>query len=89
MTVTILDFHAEWCGPCSTQEPILDELMEKVSDVKLEKVDVDENQQRANDYSVRSIPTIVVLDENEEIVDRFVGVTQEETLLDAIEVAKA
>jgi thioredoxin 1 len=89
MSVTILDFHADWCGPCSTQDPILEELMEKVSDVTLEKVDVDENQQRANDYSVRSIPTIVVLDNEGEVVDRFVGVTQEETILDAIEVAKS
>lgn len=89
MPVTLKDFHAEWCGPCKTQDPIIDELEEDWGDrVSFEKIDVDENQDVANEYQVRSIPTIVV--ENEDgVVERFVGVTQREQLEDAFEEAGA
>ncbi|MFC7167022.1 thioredoxin [Halospeciosus flavus] len=89
MTVTLKDFYADWCGPCKTQDPILEELEEEWGDrVEFEKIDVDENQDVANEYQVRSIPTIVV--ENDEgIVERFVGVTQADKLEDAFEQAGA
>jgi len=89
MTVTIKDFHADWCGPCKTQDPILEDLEEDYGDsVTFEKIDVDEAEDVANEYQVRSIPTIVV--ENEEgVVERFVGVTQREQLEDALEDAGA
>ncbi|MFB6295215.1 MAG: thioredoxin family protein, partial [Halobacteriales archaeon] len=61
MTVRLKDFYADWCGPCKTQDPILEELEEDWGEqVDFEKIDVDENQDIANDYQVRSIPTIVV-----------------------------
>jgi thioredoxin 1 len=89
MSVRILDFHADWCGPCKTQDPILEELETEEGDqFDLEKVDVDENQDVANDYQVRSIPTLVV--ENDDgVVDRFVGVTQKEDLKTALNEATA
>ena len=89
MTVRLLDFHADWCGPCKTQDPILEELIEDWGDsVDLEKIDVDENQDVANEYQVRSLPTVVV--ENDDgIVDRFVGVTQREQIEAALEKAGA
>jgi thioredoxin 1 len=89
MTVTLKDFYADWCGPCKTQDPILDDLEEDYGDsVTFEKIDVDEAEDVANEYQVRSIPTIVV--ENEEgVVERFVGVTQREQLEDALEDAGA
>ena len=89
MTVTLKDFYADWCGPCKTQDPILDEMEEDWSDrVTFEKIDVDEAEDVANEYQVRSIPTIVV--ENDEgVVERFVGVTQREQLEDALEEAGA
>lgn len=89
MTVTLKDFHAEWCGPCKTQDPILEELEEDWGDrVTFEKIDVDENQDIANEYQVRSIPTIVI--ENDDgVVERFVGVTQREQLEEAFEQAGA
>jgi len=89
MTVRLLDFHADWCGPCKTQDPILEELLEDWEDsVELEKIDVDENQDVANEYQVRSLPTVVV--ENDDgIVDRFVGVTQREQIEAAIKKAGA
>ena len=89
MSVTLKDFYADWCGPCKTQDPILEELEEDWEDrFELEKVDVDEQQDVANEYQVRSLPTLVV--ENEEgVVDRFVGVTQREDIEAALEEAGA
>jgi thioredoxin 1 len=89
MTVTLKDFYADWCGPCKTQDPILDDLEEDYGDsVTFEKIDVDEAEDVANEYQVRSIPTIVV--ENDDgVVERFVGVTQREQLEDALESAGA
>jgi len=88
MTVRLKDFYADWCGPCKTQDPILDELLGDYPDVELQKVDVDEEQDVANEYQVRSLPTVVV--ENDDgIVDRFVGVTQREDIESALEKAGA
>jgi len=88
MTVTLKDFYADWCGPCKTQDPILDDLEEDYDSVTFKKIDVDEAEDVANEYQVRSIPTIVV--ENDDgIVERFVGVTQREQLEDALDDAGA
>jgi thioredoxin 1 len=88
MTVRLKDFYADWCGPCKTQDPILEELLADYPDVELEKVDVDERQDVANEYQVRSLPTVVV--ENDDgIVDRFVGVTQREDIEAALQQAGA
>ena len=86
MTVRLLDFYADWCGPCKTQDPILDELTEDYGDVEFQKVDVDEEQETANQYQVRSLPTVIV--ENDDgVVDRFVGVTQREDIEAALQKA--
>ncbi|MFO7834866.1 MAG: thioredoxin [Halohasta sp.] len=88
MTVRLTDFYADWCGPCKTQDPILEDLEADYEDVEFAKVDVDEEQDVANQYQVRSLPTLVV--ENDDgIVDRFVGVTQREDLEAALEEASA
>ena len=86
MTVRLLDFYADWCGPCKTQDPILDELTEDYDEVEFQKVDVDEEQETANQYQVRSLPTVIV--ENDDgVVDRFVGVTQREDIEAALQKA--
>ena len=83
MPVTLKDFYADWCGPCKTQDPILDELEEDYPDVAFEKVNVDEEQDVANEYQVRSLPTLIV--ENDDgIVERFVGVTQRDDIESAL-----
>jgi thioredoxin 1 len=89
MSVRLIDFYADWCGPCKTQDPILEELKEAWGDrFDLERVDVDESQEVANQYSVRSLPTLVV--ENDDgVVERFVGVTQREEIEGALEKAGA
>ncbi len=88
MAVTIKDFYADWCGPCKSQEQILEELEAEYDGVEFERIDVDERQEIANEYQVRSLPTLIV--ENDDgIVDRFVGVTQASDLADAFEKARA
>ncbi|MGB9957356.1 MULTISPECIES: thioredoxin [Haloferax] len=88
MTVRLLDFYADWCGPCKTQDPILDDLEGDYENVEFVKVDVDEEQDVANQYQVRSLPTLIV--ENDDgIVDRFVGVTQRDDIESALSQAGA
>ena len=88
MSVTLKDFYADWCGPCKTQDPILEDLATEWPDVEFEKVDVDEAQDVANEYQVRSLPTLII--ENDDgIVERFVGVTQANDIEDALESAGA
>ena len=88
MSVNLKDFYADWCGPCKTQDPILEEVEEEYPDVSFEKVNVDEEQDVANEYQVRSLPTLVV--ENDDgIVQRFVGVTQRDDIEDALQEAGA
>ena len=89
MSVRLKDFYADWCGPCKTQDPILEEIeADRNGEVEFEKIDVDEEQETANEYQVRSIPTLVV--ENDDgVVERFMGVTQREEIESALEQAGA
>ncbi|ERG99754.1 MAG: thioredoxin domain-containing protein [Haloquadratum sp. J07HQX50] len=86
MTVRLLDFYADWCGPCKTQDPILEELDADYESVEFEKIDVDNEQEVANQYQVRSLPTVVV-ETDEGVIDRFVGVTQRQDIETALQQA--
>ena len=60
----LIDFWAEWCGPCKMIGPILEELAEELADkIKIVKIDVDNNNQTAMKYSIRSIPTLMIIKE--------------------------
>jgi len=60
----LIDFWAEWCGPCKMIGPILEELAEELDDkIKIVKIDVDNNNQTAMKYSIRSIPTLMIIKE--------------------------
>jgi thioredoxin 1 len=88
MTVRLKDFYADWCGPCKTQDPILEEVVEEYSTIEFRKVDVDNEQDVANQYQVRSLPTLII--ENDDgVVERFVGVTQREDIEAALQRAGA
>ena len=83
--VTVMDFWAEWCGPCRMISPIIEKLSEEYAGKALiGKVNVDHNQDVAMKYGVRSIPTIVILKNGEE-VDRQVGYTTHAKLVEKIE----
>lgn len=80
----LIDFYADWCGPCKMMSPVIDEIAEEMKEnVKVGKVNVDENQDLAMEYGVMSIPTIVVL-KNGEVQKTFVGVTDKEEIKNAL-----
>ncbi len=87
-TPVVVDFWAEWCGPCKMIAPILDDLAAENADTfKVGKVNVDDNRQTAMKYSVRSIPTLLVFKDGE-VADQIVGAMSKDVLkkkiLDAI-----
>lgn len=70
----LVDFWAEWCGPCRALGPILESLSEEFDGrAKIAKLDVDANQQVAMKYGIRSIPTVMVFDKGQ-LVDTLIGV---------------
>lgn len=80
----LIDFYADWCGPCRAMSPIIDEIAEELSDnIKVGKINVDENQDIAINYGVMSIPTIVII-KNKEVVKTFVGVTDKQKILNGL-----
>ena len=68
----LLDFFASWCGPCRMVGPILDEIAEEREDIKVCKVDIDEQPELASRYRIMSVPTLMVL-KNGNIVDQSIG----------------
>lgn len=77
----LVDFYADWCGPCQMQGPIIDKVASENDSFKVGKVNVDEQQELAMEYGVMSIPTLMVV-KNGEITYKETGVLQENAILD-------
>lgn len=79
--IKLLDFWAVWCGPCKVMAPVIEELEKELKGrLEIEKINVDENQGKAAEHGVMSIPTYVVLKDGKEI-GRKIGVTAKADLL--------
>ncbi len=82
--MVLIDFYADWCGPCKMMSPIIDEIAEEMEGkVKVGKVNVDDNQQLAIKYNVMSIPTIIIY-KNGMPVKSFVGLRDKNEILDSL-----
>jgi len=81
----IVDFWAEWCGPCKMIAPLLDEIArEKADAVKVAKVNVDENQSLSLKYNIRAIPALLFF-KNGQLRDQVTGVTSKKDLLNRVD----
>lgn len=78
--LVLVDFWAEWCGPCRMLSPIVDEIAEELSEVKVGKVNVDDEKELASEYGVMSIPTLLLF-KNGELAATSVGYKPKKELL--------
>ena len=84
--VCLVDFWAEWCGPCKQISPILEEIAsEENNAITIAKINIDENPRIATDYGIRSIPTMLLFS-NGELKDTKVGVLPKQELNDGIKI---
>ncbi|HEX3817665.1 MAG TPA: thioredoxin [Chthoniobacterales bacterium] len=81
----LVDFWAEWCGPCKMIAPVLDEIAkEKAGSIKVAKVNVDDNQSLSLRYNVRAIPTLIFFKDGQ-VRDQVTGMTSKKDLLSRLE----
>ena len=79
----IVDFYADWCGPCKMFSPIIESVAKENEDIKVVKIDVDTAQDLAIKYQVMSIPTIIVIKDGQE-VNRNVGVVSKSQIVEMV-----
>jgi thioredoxin 1 len=80
--VVLVDFYADWCGPCQMLEPVVKDVAAE-TDAAVAKVDVDTNQRLASEYGVQGVPTLILFADGEP-VERLVGVQSKEALVNVV-----
>jgi len=83
----IVDFFATWCGPCKMLGPILEDIADEEKDVKILKVDIDENMNLAQKFGIMSVPTLMLFKDGEEY-GREIGLKSKEQLKEIIDELK-
>ncbi len=86
--IVVIDFWAEWCGPCKQYGPIFERVSEAIPDITFAKVDTDEQQGLAAQFQIRSIPTTVIMKE-QIVVFQQAGVLFQEKLVEIVKKAQA
>jgi thioredoxin 1 len=81
-SVVLVDFHAEWCGPCQMIEPIVEEIAAE-TDAVVATVDIDTNQRLATEFGVRGVPTLILFADGEP-AERLMGMQNKNALLDVV-----
>lgn len=81
MSIELIDFYADWCGPCQNMNPIIDEIEEELKDkVKITKINIDEKPDLAAQYNVMSIPNYIIK-KDDKVIDQLIGMQTKETLI--------
>lgn len=81
--VVLVDFYADWCGPCKMLSPVMEKIAQENEDIKVVKINIDNQRDLALDYDVMSIPTVVAIKNGQEI-DRLVGFADKSEILNLI-----
>lgn len=79
----LIDFYADWCGPCKMMSPVIDKIAEEKPEIAVGKVNVDDEPDLAESFGVMSIPTLVVI-KNGEVAEKSVGVVPKEKILELL-----
>lgn len=82
----LIDFWAEWCGPCRMLSPVIEELADEVTDAKIAKINIDEENELAVQFGVMSIPTLIVVKDGK-AVSQVVGVQPKQKILKLLQKA--
>ena len=86
-TPVVVDFWAEWCGPCKMLEPVIEEVASEHSDIKFGKCNIDENDKIAMNLRISSIPTVIFV-KGGEIVDQIVGAVPKQVIEEKVKALK-
>ena len=81
--ITLVDFWAEWCGPCKMLGPILEEVADELPNVKIAKLNVDENPIMSQKFGIRSIPTMITFKDGE-LVDNITGALPKQLIINKL-----
>lgn len=83
--ITVLDFYADWCKPCKALAPVLEQIASELDNVTVNKINVDweENEHLVNEYQIRNIPTLIILQKGK-FPKRLVGLLPKEKILEAL-----
>lgn len=81
--IKIIDFYAQWCAPCKVITPILEEIKKEFPNVQIDKIDIEENDEVAEYYNIRNIPTLLFFKDDVQ-VDKIVGAVKKEKIVETI-----